>query len=373
MRNFLTGNAYREAIKEQIQKSDTIKAAVAFWGKGSDSLIEQIEPSKIQIICDVSMGASNADVIRRIRDGVGTTRVKKVNSFHAKVWIFDNALILGSANASTAALGPIGEETEANQLKHIEYGVLIQDPTAVAEAKVWFRQLFDDPAMSSEISEFDLEILGQKNKARGEYKGFVFSKKFILFLEALRSGETIPFISWWDKDDELPSMEVDDLDGSNSRAEKWNESAAWIGDFDERDVRSYLKDRSFWVLNFVAKSNGSALESISIQTQYGCVNFVERILTERVTTQNKTEVYLAGSNAEEGYYLTIPERDFWVAFATSLANNPNVMELIDIGPASSAAKNKRWKNEGFLSRQIRARDLLAEFWVQVMEAYDRPK
>lgn len=373
MRNFLTGHAYREAIKEQIQKSDTIQAAVAFWGKESDYLLNQKDPSKIQIICDVSMGASNAAVIKAIQSGIGTARVKKVSSFHAKVWIFDNALILGSANASTAALGPIGEETGVNQLKHIEYGVLIQDPTAVAEAKVWFNQLFNDPAISSEISKFDLEILGEKNKARSEYKSFVFSKKFILFLEELRSGETIPFISWWDEDDEIPSMEADDLDGSDSSAGKWIESAAWIGDFDERDVRSYLKDRSFWVLNFVAKSNGTAIESISKQTQYGCVNFVERILIDSVKTKKKTEVYLAGSNAEEGYYFTIPERDFWVAFATSLANNPHVMELIDIGPASSAAKNRKWKNEGFLSRQIRARDLLAEFWVQVMEVYDRPK
>lgn len=370
MHNFLTGHAYREAIKEQIQRSNTIKAAVAFWGKESECLLKPKDTSKIQILCDVSMGASNADVIEAIQSRIGPTRIKKVNSFHAKVWIFDNTMILGSANASTLALGPIREETTSNQLKHIEFGVLIQDPTAVAEAKIWFRQLFNDPAKSSEISDSDLEVLRERNHALRDYERGSSTRTLTVFLDELRSGNVVPFISWWDKDDKVLQGDKNKTSQPDQVQNRWNKTAAWVEEFDKEAVQSQLKKSPFWIVHFVAERYGRGIRPNPTQAEDAIAILIERMDADLSKSEGGSEFYLAGSSGEQQISRSLPDQVFWEAFRVVLARNPEVGDLLDIGHGSWSEKLERWDKKGFLTRQFENRDLIARFWQDVMKVYD---
>jgi hypothetical protein len=155
----LTGADYLAAIQAEMKKPGKVRAAVAFWATDSEKLFEGRNKEDIQILCDLSMGGSREPTIKiLLRD----FQAKKVESLHAKVIIFENALIVGSANASTSALGDF-EGASGKKAKHIEYGLLIDDAKEIEQAKEWFDRLFQDQKLASPISEEDLKKLKKMN------------------------------------------------------------------------------------------------------------------------------------------------------------------------------------------------------------------
>jgi hypothetical protein len=159
----LTGSDYLAAIQDQMKKPGKVRAAVAFWATDSEKLFDGRKKEDIQILCDLSMGGSRASTIKRLRKDYGA---KQVDSLHAKVMIFEKALIIGSANASTSALGAFTENSAKAPAKHVEYGVLISDPNEIAKATSWFDALFNEKG--EKITDDDLVNLEMKNKASQE-------------------------------------------------------------------------------------------------------------------------------------------------------------------------------------------------------------
>jgi CheY-like chemotaxis protein len=155
----LTGKDYLAAIRCEIAKSGKIKAAVAFWATDSELLFKGRKKEDVQILCDLSMGGSREPTIRRLCNDF---EVKQVDSLHAKVMIFEKALIVGSANASISALGNFAGDP-VKEGKHVEYGFLIENADEIERATKWFDSFFDDPELASPISKANLKKLEKMN------------------------------------------------------------------------------------------------------------------------------------------------------------------------------------------------------------------
>jgi len=111
--------------------------AVAFWGDGAgDALGLTADPSKVEIVCNLCMGGTNPKEIRRLRD-LGAS-VKHSDTLHAKIYLFDQAAVVGSSNVSSNGLslqgGEVGGWMEANVL----FGTgALYDETGTLFDEIW--------------------------------------------------------------------------------------------------------------------------------------------------------------------------------------------------------------------------------------------
>lgn len=124
---------------------------MAFWGAGAiDHLGLRAYPDEVKVLLDLSAGASNPTEVAALLD-LFPDRVRAVERLHAKAWISDGELLVGSANASANGLGVEGSES-----RHwCELGLVSSDQEIVEEAKAWFDDLWSK--RSSEITTADLK------------------------------------------------------------------------------------------------------------------------------------------------------------------------------------------------------------------------
>ena len=140
---FLPDDKIANAIKELIRESKTLKIAVAYWGKRAiDGLdLEELNKNKelnkkkdVQILCDLKSGGSNPDEIKELQKIVGEDKIKHLDNLHAKIWIGDHAVIVGSSNASANGQGWEGRETKGL----IEVNSRIDDAKFLKKSTEWF-------------------------------------------------------------------------------------------------------------------------------------------------------------------------------------------------------------------------------------------
>ena len=145
-RDFLTDNEIRTAIQRLVERGGDLRVAVAYWGKNgaTHTGVASRGPSdrkNVRIICDLNSGACNPSEIRELQK-LGF-EVRTLDHLHAKVWIGETDVILGSANASTSGLA---DECELGS--SIEAALLVQDPTLAQVLRTWFdRKWCDDGAV----------------------------------------------------------------------------------------------------------------------------------------------------------------------------------------------------------------------------------
>lgn len=132
MSEFLTGADLTKKIKE-IVGGKNVKCAVAYWG---DHGFEVAEDWKI--VCDIASGSTSDHALKKL-GAPKNKSLKHVKDFHAKVYISDNGVVIGSANASARGLG---------DREH--YSPLLEAGTfhkyggkTWTEAVAWFIQLFE--------------------------------------------------------------------------------------------------------------------------------------------------------------------------------------------------------------------------------------
>jgi hypothetical protein len=102
---FLTGKSLTQAIKKVAGGHD-LRCAVAFWGLGAAHFLEEAgaDLSAARILCDLSMGVTSADALVEL--GAPTNkRLCRHDGLHAKVYISDVGMVVGSPNASANGLG----------------------------------------------------------------------------------------------------------------------------------------------------------------------------------------------------------------------------------------------------------------------------
>ena len=112
-----------------------VDLAVAFWGEGADQELGLVAGRKVRILLDLEAGASNPDVVERLRDTRGIT-VKQYKRLHAKLYLGAEELVIGSANASANGLGVEGCESA----HWTELSLRTSDPVALKQAADWFKR-----------------------------------------------------------------------------------------------------------------------------------------------------------------------------------------------------------------------------------------
>lgn len=140
---FLASAQLSAAIKE-ILCGREIRCAVAFWGKGSSSIFTPSALKDAKIICDVSLGGTNPKALVDLGAPDRNT-LRHVEALHAKVYLSDRGMMIGSANASGGGIG-FGKTAGL-----IEAGIW-HAPTsaAFAAASDWFAKLWRRARMVDE-------------------------------------------------------------------------------------------------------------------------------------------------------------------------------------------------------------------------------
>lgn len=112
--------------------------AVAFWGVGA---VEQLGLDEIEksyrILLDVTSGGSNPKVVAKLLQ-LRPKLVRCVDRLHAKAFIGESDLLIGSANASANGLGAEGSEAT----HWCELGLATKSPRDIAAAQAWFKALW---------------------------------------------------------------------------------------------------------------------------------------------------------------------------------------------------------------------------------------
>lgn len=101
---FLVGKTLAERIVS-VAKGRQVRCAVAFWSAiGVGEVFPSGVPKDAKIICDISMGSTSPEALFALR-APNNPNLRHSVRMHAKVFISDEGLVVGSANASASALG----------------------------------------------------------------------------------------------------------------------------------------------------------------------------------------------------------------------------------------------------------------------------
>lgn len=118
----------------------SLDIAVAFWGERAiTELGLDQRRGDVRILLDLSAGATNPAVVRQLLQ-LHPANIRSLPRLHAKAYIGENEMIVGSANASANGLGIEGQA--ANHW--IELGILTDDTVAIQDAKRWFAERWSE-------------------------------------------------------------------------------------------------------------------------------------------------------------------------------------------------------------------------------------
>lgn len=138
---FLTGKEYGEAIRDILRTSRLVDMAVSYWGQEILNDLEFFDRTKdsengsFRVICDLGHVACRWQPINELIKS--KVCVKRMNGLHAKVWIGQDQVIIGSANSSKTALHML-DSGHGN----VEAGLKVTYGNVVEEAKNWFKGLW---------------------------------------------------------------------------------------------------------------------------------------------------------------------------------------------------------------------------------------
>ena len=176
------------AAFDRLLGNSRLYCAVAFWGYGASKHLQLPRLGRdIRIICNLSMGGTNPDEIRRMVEGGAL--VQQIDTLHAKVYIGDAEMLVTSANASINGLGFEG----AVQGNWIEAGAIgpVQDL-----ALDWFKDLW---SVSRPITEEDLALATVKWSQRQAYLSTPVALQVARsFGDFDLACETLPLVEWYD-------------------------------------------------------------------------------------------------------------------------------------------------------------------------------
>lgn len=151
---FVVDDDYTLAVKDVLEAGNkrVVYMAVAFWGRGADSLFNKLPTgTDIRIVCNLASGGTNPDVIRELLGNWAQISVRQMNTLHAKVMCGDALAVVGSANCSTNGLALEGTQCAG----WVEAGTVIRDKnTVTTQIRPWLESLWDQ---ARDISDADLE------------------------------------------------------------------------------------------------------------------------------------------------------------------------------------------------------------------------
>lgn len=147
---FLYDAELSERIRD-VARGPDVRCAVAFWSTEGITRVfdDEAAAKRARIVCDISMGSTSADALIAL-GAPGRETLRHQRDMHAKVYLSDRGLIVGSANASASALSMV-----AATARLTETGVHHLPGSAPWEAAAgWFETLCD---RSDEIGDDEIE------------------------------------------------------------------------------------------------------------------------------------------------------------------------------------------------------------------------
>lgn len=145
---FLSGQIARQ-LRQQTSKSTKKDIAVAFWGDGAIERIGLRKASSARVVCNLRMGGTNPTVIKELMT-LGF-EVRHNDALHAKLYIFDDVIVVSSSNASANGLSIEGTDATG----WIEASAVVEDEEARKDAEALFHRIWKS---SSVVTDKDLEL-----------------------------------------------------------------------------------------------------------------------------------------------------------------------------------------------------------------------
>lgn len=131
----------RREITRVLSSGSPARAAVAFWGRDAERSLgitaKRLRECGLEIICDLESGACNPQAIRDLAK-LGAT-VRYLSKLHAKVYLGDGEVVVGSANASSNGLGLEDIEVDGSA----EACLVTTDSAVVSDCEGWFADMWN--------------------------------------------------------------------------------------------------------------------------------------------------------------------------------------------------------------------------------------
>lgn len=108
---FVTSADYENAVASIAEEKGELLVAVAFWGRGAESIVHRRRGKPVKIICNLTSGGTNPATIETLQ-GIDKVILKQCDRLHAKVIVGSKTAVVGSANFSCNGLNLEGEESE---------------------------------------------------------------------------------------------------------------------------------------------------------------------------------------------------------------------------------------------------------------------
>jgi len=146
---FVTSDNYKEKLETIVADDGDLLLAVAFWGRGAESIVLSKRRATTKLICNLRSGATNPETISSLRKEEGVV-VRQHDRLHAKVILGPKMALVGSANLSSNGLNLEAEETDGWE----EAGVIVTESLQLKSIRQWFESLWRD---AREVTDNDLE------------------------------------------------------------------------------------------------------------------------------------------------------------------------------------------------------------------------
>lgn len=172
---FVTSAEYKKVVTSIAEEEGELLVAVAFWGKGAESIVDSRSGGPVKIICNLTSGATNPTIIEALRNKENIC-LKQHDRLHAKVVVGSRRAVVGSANFSSNGLNLEGEESNG----WVEAGFVIECSTQIGIIKTWFEKIWNN---AHDIDSRNIKIaraIWEKRRASRIIRNTVPSRRFLL-------------------------------------------------------------------------------------------------------------------------------------------------------------------------------------------------
>ena len=201
------GPSIRKCVAKLLKGSSPAYIASPYWTKGTLTALGFGAGSldgKLAVLCDLRSGACDPTAIQDMLNRGAS--VVSVDRLHAKVYIGDSGVIVGSANATTAGLWHGSNSDAGNH----EAAICATSSDAALPWLKWWRELATAgiDLSNKQIANLLLDIAGQEVAAAKPRASSLLKA----LIDGSYSDGAIPLhvtIDWLDADDEVVEKSVD--------------------------------------------------------------------------------------------------------------------------------------------------------------------
>lgn len=147
---FIDSIKYKRVVDELFSNNENLDLAVAFLGIDAKDFFKKNKGKNIRYVCNFESGVCNPYLIEELYNQENI-ELKSNPLLHAKIFIQDSSILIGSANLSANGLSLEGTEQTAWQ----EVGVLSSNNTLINNSKSWFNDIWTS-LKSKEITIDDI-------------------------------------------------------------------------------------------------------------------------------------------------------------------------------------------------------------------------